>query len=248
MNTSMKNLFLEQEFLLLFESIKLIKKDYNQDKDQLDLILWITSRQTYDVQFQIRLYLKEQKYEFINQKILRYPKTFDSCKYVVLTEEEIILDCGLTRYFYDMQNSDYLFDPVYSTTSLVQMEVLNSTHYLFVNYLSKNQSYVLSVGKRGGYRLEKLSQDNSKSTSLEFQVFYDDVIAKDNITFNLEVIQTNMDYNEFCQLNVVILLMIFLIFLATIGIYRKCKQKQSRKVIRTEISLVDINMRNHSKI
>ncbi|CAD8163857.1 unnamed protein product [Paramecium octaurelia] len=249
LNTSMKNLFLEQGFPILLESIKLIKKDYNQNEDQLNLMLFIISRQTYDVQFQVRLYLKEQKYEFINHKILRCPKTIKSCIYVMLTEEEIILDCGLKRYFYDMQNSDYLFDPIYTSKSLDQIDILNSTHYLFVNYCSSNQSYVLSVGKRGGYRLQKLTQNYNKSMSLELQFINDDIIEKNNITFNLQVIQTNIELNEFSQLTFVILIMIFMIFLVTIGIlYRQCTQRQLRNVIKTEISLVEINMRYNSKI
>ena len=52
-----------------------------------------------------------------------------------------------------MKDSDYLFDPIHSTKNLLNMDLLNSTHYLFYKHFEHNQSIVLYAGKRGGYVL-----------------------------------------------------------------------------------------------
>ncbi|CAD8073780.1 unnamed protein product [Paramecium primaurelia] len=251
MNYQLKELFNGLLEKLQTNFVKLINQNFSQVNQQIDLILFIISNKKFSVQFQIRLYLKEKRYELENNKILRYPENYQPCKYIVIAEEEIILQCGITRYYYDMKDSDYLFDPIHSTKNLLNMDLLNSTHYLFYKHFEHNQSIVLYAGKRGGYVLQKQKQDITYPITLEFSAISNDQIQIDKVSLQMQVYQQNIVQKEFSQQSLFIFIMILIIVLATITFYyrkHQIKNKQFSKVINSEISLSTIKLKNPSQI
>ncbi|CAK82383.1 unnamed protein product (macronuclear) [Paramecium tetraurelia] len=237
--------------------LRLLKQKLNFDNQQLDLSIFFIGVKKIALLFQINLQLREQKYEINIRKILRYPESVQNCKFILIDYEEMILQCDITNYYYDMKTTEYLQDPIYSTKILQQVEILNSTHFLFYNFFQHNQSVVLSAGQRGGYVLQKLSQNITFPTTLEFKVIRTNqsyAVENDYLTsetFYLQVNQQEILQNKLSQLSFFIFLLIVLMLLAAIIFYYKKKQTQKNELGREvykEISLSTIKLENSQKI
>ncbi|CAD8077709.1 unnamed protein product [Paramecium sonneborni] len=222
-----------------------IKQNLTQN-NQIDLSLLLINYQQEDVYCLIRLYLDDQKHEFINIKILRYPQFVQPCEYLLLTDEEIILMCGLIKYFFNMKNSELFCDPIFSTKDLEKIEIFNSTHFLYQYYSQQNQSIVINIGQRGGYYLQKLSKTETQSMSLEFQAINIEKMKMSQVALHLQVVQAKVQQDENFSISFILFLIIILLLLASIlFLYKKRQRKQIelKKIFTAEISLTETRLK-----